>query len=265
MSAQPLGCSHVAIIANVISIKQKSEFNSSQRLVQNSGIRTSTCAGPGRRRSLRRCRRRRRRARAQPLLGLQPRRALPRSLTQLHGLIQVPWQRPAKIRVPPCSASFVPLRRAAPESWTVARARAPSASSTPFSYSWRARCYDAACPNAASRYAFPRRRRLCCHPRSPLRLRRLCCPRPRESAKVFRKSKVNVKVRSRRGTGPVSVQLWPPASNWRRSRAQHQPCLSSQQYWSRFQTTQTTCSPHRPSAPPSVPHCLHTSPHLQLL
>lgn len=136
-----------------------------------------------------------------------------------------------KIQVLPCSASFVPLRHAAPESWTVALARVPSASSTLFSYSWRARCYDDACSNAASRCAFPQRRRLCCRPHSLLHLHRLYCPR--EKAKVLKKSKVKVKpVRlfgTRQGTIPLSLQLSPRTSGWRRSRAQHKLYLSSQQ------------------------------------
>lgn len=185
--------------------------------MQNSGIHTSTSAGPGRPRSLRRIRRRRT-ARAQPPLARHRRRVLRRSLTRLRRLIQTP----GKTRVLPCSTSFVPLRRAAPGSWTAAPARGPSASSTRCSSSWRARCYADASSNTASRCACPQRRPPCCRPRSPLRLRRLYCPRPGEKAEVFPRSLV------RRGTVPVSLPLSPCRSDWR-SRAQPRLYLSFQQ------------------------------------
>lgn len=68
-----------------------------------------------------------------------------------------------QIPVPLCSTRFVQSQHAAPESWTVAPARALSVSSTHFSRSLRTPWPDAGCSNAVSRSGFPLRHRPYCH------------------------------------------------------------------------------------------------------
>lgn len=136
----------------------------------------------GRRLSPRRTRRRSQMLFPQPRLLQHHRQALQLSLIQLTSLIQTACSRQHLSQTPPpnnqvtiphCSMSFVRSRHVVPESWTVAPVWVLYASSTPFSCSPRVISPDDACSNAALKFAFPQRRRLCCHPHLLLLLRHL--------------------------------------------------------------------------------------------